>query len=477
MRKGVCNFLLALCLSVPMAASAQYDNGSIVGTAKDRSGAVLAGATVTVTNIATGLVSTQTTRSSGEYEIPNLRVGQYNVVISEAGFSNATATNISVTVGGRQRIDLVLEVGSSTTTVEVSGVALQIETETSERGQTITGYQTAALPLVSRNYSDLLGLVTGSRQAPTSATTSSINSLTRAGSYNINGERSMFNNFLLDGLDNNAYGESNQGFDNQIIAVPPDSVAQFQVVTNNESAEYGRSSGATINVASNSGTNKFHATAYEFLRNTDLNANGFFKPTQTGSSGIVVPFKKPTFNRNQYGINFGGPLVRDKLFFFLDYEGFRQVLKPLSVLTLPTQNELNGVLVVPVRNPLTGKSLPGRVNHPCVRYQPHLAADHRCLSQRSYLGCVRRSHHRAGSVQLRGAGALHRSFRQGRSSPRLPAESFHFLVSSRKRSQRKRGKLRCSAAAPGRTNQRSYPSLGSAGRRRVYAAVWRRQGA
>ena len=89
----------------------------------------------------------------------------------------------------------------------------------------------------------------------------------------------MFNNFLLDGIDNNAYGESNQGFDNQIIAVPPDSVAQFQVVTNNESAEYGRSSGATINVASQSGTNRFHATAYEFIRNTDLNAAGFFKPT------------------------------------------------------------------------------------------------------------------------------------------------------------------------------------------------------
>ena len=164
----------------------------------------------------------------------------------------------------------------------------------------------------------------------------------------------MFNNFLLDGLDNNAYGESNQGFDNQIVAIPPDSVAQFQVITNNESAEFGRSSGATINVASNSGTNQFHALAYEFIRNTALNAEGFFKPTQVGTSGIVVPFRKPTFNRNQYGVNFGGPILKDKLFFFLDYEGFRQVLKPLSVFTLPTQNELQGKLVVPVRNPRTG---------------------------------------------------------------------------------------------------------------------------
>ncbi|WP_198152086.1 outer membrane beta-barrel protein [Granulicella tundricola] len=126
-------------------------------------------------------------------------------------------------------------------------------------------------------------------------------------------------------------------------------------MTNNESAEYGRSSGATINVASNSGTNEYHATLYEFFRNTDLNATGFFKPTNTGTSGIVVPFKKPTFNRNQYSVNFGGPIMKDRLFFFLDYEGFRQVLKPLSVLTLPTTNELNGVLVSPVRNPLTSK--------------------------------------------------------------------------------------------------------------------------
>ena len=244
------------------------------------------------------------------------------------------------------------------TTVEVSGVALQLETENSEREQTVSGYQTAALPLVSRNFTDLLALVTGSRQAPTAATTSSISSLVRQGAYNVNGQRSMFNNFLLDGMDNNAYGESNQGFDNQIIAIPPDSVSQFNVVTNNESAEYGRSSGATINVASASGTNSFHATLYEFIRNTDLNAAGFFKPTLVGSTGAAVPFQKPTFNRNQFGMNFGGPILRNKLFFFLDYEGFRQTLRPLYVYTLPTQNEINGILVVPVMNPITGVEYP-----------------------------------------------------------------------------------------------------------------------
>ena len=351
----VCKFLYALALVFCCAnLHAQYDNGSLVGTIKDGSGAPIAGADVTITSDATAISTKAKTNGSGDYEVPSLKVGTYSISATAPGFASAQATNITISVGGRTRIDLGLKVGATSTTVEVTDVQLQLETETSERGETVTNYQSEAFPLVSRNYSDLLALIPGSRQAPTSATTSSINSLTRAGSYNVNGERSMFNNFLLDGLDNNAYGESNQGFDNQIIAVPPDSVAQFQVVTNNESAEYGRSSGATINVASNSGTNKLHATLYEFIRNTALNAPGFFQPLTVGSSGITTPFKKPTLNRNQYGFNVGGPILKDKLFFFLDYEGFRQTLKPLSVLTLPTQNELNGILVVPVKNATTG---------------------------------------------------------------------------------------------------------------------------
>src|ERR1700730_12110171 len=333
---------------------AQYENGSLVGTIRDTSGAAVSGAAVTVTNNATAVTAKATTNGAGDYEIPSLRVGVYTVSASASGFASAVAQNITVSVGGRERIDLSLTVGATQTSVEVSDVALQIETESSQRGQIITQYQSAAFPLVTRNYSDLLGLVTGSRQAPTAATTSSINSLVRAGAYNVNGQRSMFNNFLLDGMDNNAYGESNQGFDNQIIAVPPDSVAQFQVVTNNESAEYGRSTGAVINVATQSGTNKYHATLYEFIRNTDLNATGYFKPNTLSSTGAVIPYQKPTFNRNQFGMNFGGPILKDKLFFFLDYEGFRQKLTTLTTLTLPTQNELNGILVVPVKNPITG---------------------------------------------------------------------------------------------------------------------------
>jgi outer membrane receptor protein involved in Fe transport len=338
-------FVAISCIS----ARAQYEDGSIVGSIHDSTGAVVSNAAVTVTNISTGLIVKVNANGSGNYEVPSLRVGLYNIEAAAPGFAPAEAKNITVSVAGRQHIDLTLKVGQAdTTTVEVSDVALQLETETSERGENVSEYQTESLPLVSRNYSDLLALVTGSRQAPTAATTTAVTSLVRAGSYNVNGERSMFNNFLLDGMDNNAYGESNQGFDNQIIQPPPDSISQFQVVTNNESAEYGRSSGATINVATRSGTNNFHTTLYEFIRNTDLNAYGYIHAI----SGTHT-FPKPGFNRNQFGANFNGPIIRNKLFWFLDYEGFRQTLTPTVVLTVPTQNEINGILAVDVQDPFS----------------------------------------------------------------------------------------------------------------------------
>jgi outer membrane receptor protein involved in Fe transport len=346
-----------LFLFPPLSAFAQYEDGSLIGTIHDASGAAIANAAIAVTNLGTGNVIAVNANGSGDYEVTSLRVGLYNIEATAPGFAPAEAKNITVSVGGRERIDLTLKVGSAAaTTVEVSDVSLQIETETSERGQSVSEYQTESLPLVSRNYSDLLALVTGSRQAPTAATTTAVTSLVRAGAYNVNGLRSMFNNYLLDGMDNNAYGESNQGFDNQIIQPTPDAISQFQVVTNNESAEYGRSAGATINVASKSGTNRFHTTLYEFIRNTDLNGFGYYHAV----SGVHV-FPKPGFNRNQFGATFGGPIVKNKLFYFIDYEGFRQTLTPTTVFTVPTDNEI-GVgtstgtpqLAIDVTNPLTG---------------------------------------------------------------------------------------------------------------------------
>lgn len=358
-----------VCLALlPSRALAQYENGSIVGTVHDGSGAVVSGATVAVTNAATGVVSTRQTNDSGDYEVPALRVGQYNVEVTKSGFAPARATDISVSVAARQRIDLTLQIGETSTTVEVSGVSLQMETDTSQRGQIVTQYQTAALPLVSRNYSDLIGLTTGVRQTTQSYSSTSNTGLVREGSFNVNGQRSIFNNFLLDGMDNNAYGESNQGFSNQIIQPAPDSIAQFQVVTNNETAEYGRASGAVVNVAFAQGGNKFHGRVYEFIRNTDLNATGFFRPPGG---------KKPSYNRNQFGGNFNGPIIKDHLFFFLDYEGFRQVRKQVSTATLPTPNQLAGKFSKPVYDPYDGTSYAAGTS---ILNAPHISPSARTIA-------------------------------------------------------------------------------------------------
>ncbi len=190
---GLAIFVLALlALVLPRNAFAQYDTASLVGTIRDSSGAAVPNVTVTITNDATGVTSAVKTNGSGDYEVPSLRAGVYTISANASGYAIAEAKSITVSVGARERIDLTLKVGTAqATTVEVSDVALQVETESSQRDQTITGYQSAALPLVSRNYTDLLALVTGVRQAPTQATTTSnINSPVRAGAYNVNGQRS-----------------------------------------------------------------------------------------------------------------------------------------------------------------------------------------------------------------------------------------------------------------------------------------------
>ncbi|MGH9350134.1 MAG: TonB-dependent receptor plug domain-containing protein, partial [Vicinamibacterales bacterium] len=254
----------------------------------------------------------------------------------------ALAENVQLAVGARQRVDLTLQVGAITEKVEVTAAAARLETDTSQRGQVITGEQTRALSLNGREYSTLALLTTGVRLSAigTGGFTP------REGSFNVNGLRSTFNNFLIDGVDNNAYGTSNQGFSNQVMQPPPDAVAEFKVVTNNMSAEYGRSAGATVNVAYASGTNRFKGSAWEFFRDTSLNATGFFKPP-TG--------EKPPLERNQFGGVVGGPIVRNKAFFFMDYEGLRQTRKLPAFTTIPTMAQRSGILAVPVRNPLTGE--------------------------------------------------------------------------------------------------------------------------
>lgn len=272
-----------------------------------------------------------------------MKIGIYTVTAEASGFSKAVAKDITVNVAARQRVDLSLQVGTVSESVEVTGAAAILQTDSSERGQVIAGKSIIELPLNGRNFSDLALLTTGVLKSP-----SAYSGTPREGSFVVNGLRATYNNFLLDGIDNNAYGTSNQGFSNQVSQPSPDAIAEFKVVTNNYSAEYGRSGGATVDVATKSGGNQIHATAYEFLRNTNLNAIGYVFGARPAT------FKKPTLVQNQFGLTVGGPVVKNRVFFFGDYEGFRSIAHTLKIASLPTLDDRRGILPVSVRNPVTG---------------------------------------------------------------------------------------------------------------------------
>src|SRR3954466_12501667 len=299
--------LFVLGAGVPRA-SAQFDTASVVGTVKDAQGATVPDAKVTLTNTQTGVSVVRTTTADGNYEFVTVRPGVYLVSAEKPGFSIALMDNVQVQVAARLRVDMQMAIGQVSEKVEVTATAPLVETDTSQRSQVITGEQMRELALNGREYSALALLSTGVRQ---SALNKSNQGTPREGAFNVNGLRSTFNNFLIDGVDHNALGTSNQGFSNQVMQPPPDAVGEFKVVTNNMSAEYGRAAGATVNVVYRSGTNMFSGAAWEFLRDTSMNAVGFFKPA-TG---------KPSLRRNQYGGVLGGPIVKNKAFFFGDFEG------------------------------------------------------------------------------------------------------------------------------------------------------------
>jgi hypothetical protein len=347
---------LILVLVLASIAWAQFETSTVLGTVKDRSDAVVAGATVTLTNLDTNITAVKQTDDSGAYEFVNVRPGRYKVAAEKSGFATGVANDVQVNVTARQRVDLILSVGQVTESINVSAEVALVESDSSQRGQVIEQTKIVELPLNGRNYADLALLSAGVRRS-----SYAVANPPREGSFNVNGQRSTFNNFLLDGVDNNAYGTSNQGFSNQVVNLPPDAITEFRIVTNNMSAEYGRTSGAMINAAMKSGTNQFHGTLWEFLRNDKLNAVGFFPPPGG---------QKPTLKRNQFGFVFGGPIAKDRLFFFTDYEGFRERTGFLVTTTLPTQAQRNGIFPTPVTNPVTGRTYPANTPIPRADYSP-----------------------------------------------------------------------------------------------------------
>jgi hypothetical protein len=335
---------------------AQFETSSVLGTVKDRSDSVVAGAVVKLTNLETNISSSKETEENGTYEFVNVRPGRYKVSAEKPGFATAEAPDVQVNVTARQRVDLILTVGQVTETVQVTAEVALVESDSSQRGQVVEHKKIVELPLNGRNYADLALLSTGVRRS-----SYAVANPPREAAFNVNGQRSTFNNFLLDGVDNNAYGTSNQGFSSQVVNLPPDAITEFRIVTNNMSAEYGRTSGAMINAAMKTGGNAFHGSLWEFLRNDKLNAVGFFPPPGG---------QKPTLKRNQFGFVFGGPIVRDRLFFFTDYEGFRERTGFLVTTTLPTQAQRNGVFPAAVTNPLTGRTYPANTPIPKSDYSP-----------------------------------------------------------------------------------------------------------
>ena len=345
-RRGITRLIPFICLlfiSAANTALAQFDSATVLGTVRDSNGAALPGVTVTLKNIDTGLSVTGQSDGDGNFQFTNVRIGNYRVSAEKQGFSTAVAERVNVTVNARQRVDLTMQPGAVTESVVITDAAQLLETDSSGRGQVVQREQIVNLPLNGRSYANLALLTPGVRE-------SSQNGITTAGreaSFNVNGLRNTVNNFLLDGVDNNAYGTSNQSFSSQVVQVSPDAIAEFKVETNTYSAEFGRSGGAVINASYRSGANQFHGNLWEFHRNTVLNAVGFFKPV----GGV-----KPPLIRNQFGFTFGGPVIKDHTFFFLDYEGFRQISKTLVFSALPTLAQRNGVLAVDARDPLTGNT-------------------------------------------------------------------------------------------------------------------------
>ena len=225
-------------------AWAQFDTATVLGTVRDSSKLPIHSSIVTLTNVATGVAQSATTNEIGDYQFFNVKIGRYTVSAEAAGFKKVSAEEFTVTVNARQRVDLDLPIGTVNEVVNVSAAAAQLETDSSSRGTVVSSQQIINLPLNGRSYADLALLVPGVRKSDLA-----YGGTPRDASFNVNGMRSSQNNFVLDGVDNNAYGTSNQGFSNQVTQISPDAVQEFRVETSSYSAEFGRAGGAIINAS------------------------------------------------------------------------------------------------------------------------------------------------------------------------------------------------------------------------------------
>jgi hypothetical protein len=316
--------VLLMTLTVATPLWAQKDAGAIVGLVRDQSGAVVTGAKVTVTDADRGTELTLSTNDAGEYVASPLKIGRYTVTVEKKGFKKAVAGPVQVNIQDRVAVDLKLDPGMATEVVMVTGERAQLETETSELGQVVDAKRINALPLLTRNYAQLALLGTGiAVSEPNSRVETTYG-------FSANGARSLQNNFLLDGIDNNAnLGDVLNGAA-YVVQPAVDAIAEFKVETNAYSAEFGRGNGAILNAVIKSGTNKIHGDLWEFLRNEKVDAINYFDTSQQ-------PYKQ-----NQFGFTLGGPIVKNKMFIFGDYEGLRKSQGLPQISTVPTPAEVSG---------------------------------------------------------------------------------------------------------------------------------------
>jgi hypothetical protein len=330
------SLLLALALSIftPIPVWAQVTGATLFGTVVDASGATVPQAQISIRNVSTAITTTATADSSGFYTMPNLLPGSYEITVSARGFTTEIRRGITLTVGAQQVLNFRLNVGSIAAKVEVTGAAPAVQLGTSNIGGVVTPRAMVDLPLNGRDWTQLATLQAGVSVVATQQPLSNAAARVNRGFGNsvaISGTRPQANNYRLDGISIVDYSGGPPG-SVLGVALGVDAVAEFSILTANSSAEYGRTSGGVVNAITKSGTNQFHGDAYWFLRDEDFDARNFFDKQ-------IAPF-----HRNQFGGSVGGPIQKDKTFFFADYEGFRQALGTTAVDNVPSQDARNGIL-------------------------------------------------------------------------------------------------------------------------------------
>ncbi len=344
-----CRSLLLALVCVVFGALSYGQTGQIAGRLEDSAGAVVNGATVKVRNVETGAERTAETNVEGLYIVPLLRPGQYEILISKTGFKTTTQIGVNLAVDQRIEIDFTLELGTVSELIEVTAQTPRLNTTEASLGQVIDNKRIVGMPLDGRYYGDLVLLSAGAvPPAPGS----------RFAGFSSGGQRVTQNNYLIDGIDNNSVELAGAGRRAEMVQPSIDAVQEFKVQTNSYAAEFGRAMGAIVNLTLKSGTNDFHGSAFEFLRNEKMDARNYFNPPGTA---------KPPFKRNQFGFSLGGPVVIPKLydgrnhtFIFGDYEGTRVRETSTIVSTIPTLkmrsgdfSELSGKQLV---DPTTGQN-------------------------------------------------------------------------------------------------------------------------